>query len=235
MATGAESGAQGFHAAGEPALAPLVTSAQGRGVFVNYRRSDTRHVAARIGEKLATRLGESRVFLDVQSIRPGRDFRVAVQAAIQHSAVMLVLIGPDWIVAAQPDGRRRLDDPDDHVRTEIEEGLQHDVVVIPVLIDGTPMPAENALPGALAPLAACHAMRVDHHHFRRDDAALIDIVAGLLAVETPPESVAQPPDRLPGPPGTVVNHQVTIVGEHGAANVVQGGNQHFHGPARERR
>jgi hypothetical protein len=230
MATGAGSGSEHFIAPGEPALDPLVTPARGRGVFVNYRRSDTRHVAARVGEKLATRLDESRVFLDVESIRPGRDFRVAVREAIRHSAVMVVLIGSDWITAARPDGIRRLDDPDDHVRTEIEEGLRHDLVVIPVLVDGTPMPAADALPGTLAPLAACHAMRVDHHHFRRDDAALIDVVAGLLAVEEPPGSVAQT-DR----PGTVVNDQVIIVGAHGTANVVQGGNQHFHGPAQDQR
>ncbi|MGE3289144.1 MAG: protein kinase [Pseudonocardia sp.] len=156
--------------------------AEGWGVFISYRRADTRHVAARLSEKLAARFGDSRVFLDVESIQPGMNFHDAVGAAIRRSSVMLVLIGPDWITARHPDGRRRLDDDHDNVRLEIVEGLRHRLVLIPVLVDGAAMPIAAVLPDGIAPLAARNATRIDHSSFRRDDAAVVDLVAVQLNV-----------------------------------------------------
>ena len=40
-------------------------------VFVSYRREDTSHLAGRLSDRLAERLGSDNVFMDVDSIDPG--------------------------------------------------------------------------------------------------------------------------------------------------------------------
>lgn len=42
-----------------------------QGVFLSYRREDTRHVAGRLYERLTERFGQANVFMDVDSIEPG--------------------------------------------------------------------------------------------------------------------------------------------------------------------
>ncbi|HEX6597624.1 MAG TPA: hypothetical protein VF045_11845, partial [Acidimicrobiales bacterium] len=68
-------------------------------------------------------------------------------------SAMLVLIGPHWLTTDR-DGRRRIDDPGDWVRREVEGGLRRpEVAVVPVLVDGAGMPAADDLPEPLKPLA----------------------------------------------------------------------------------
>ena len=53
-----------------------------------------------------------------------------------------------WLEAAGADGRR-LDDPGDFVRLEIEAALTRGVRVIPVLVDAAWMPRPDQLPACL--------------------------------------------------------------------------------------
>ncbi|MGH3931178.1 MAG: toll/interleukin-1 receptor domain-containing protein, partial [Pseudonocardiaceae bacterium] len=59
------------------------------GIFVSYRREETEHVAGRIADRLIARFGESKVFMDVDSIPPGVDFIEAIQRAIRGCDVLL--------------------------------------------------------------------------------------------------------------------------------------------------
>ncbi len=54
---------------------------------------------------------------------------------------------------ADEHGRRRLDDPEDIVRLEIEAALTRKVRVIPVLVNGAAMPRSTDLPPGLQDLA----------------------------------------------------------------------------------
>ncbi len=65
--------------------------------------------------------------------------------------MLLAVIGPHWL-AAEGDAGRRLDDPQDWVRLEIEAALKRGVRVIPVQIDGARMPAAAELPPSLRDL-----------------------------------------------------------------------------------
>src|SRR5690349_18579701 len=136
-------------------------------VFVSYRRQDTNHLAGRLYDRLVDRFGPSHVFMDVDSIAPGSDFQEAISRAVAATDVLLALIGPEW-VTAQRAGGRRLDDPEDLVRSEIQAALDHGVRLIPVLVDGAQMPEEDEVPAPLRPLRRRQAVRLDHPTFRAD-------------------------------------------------------------------
>jgi hypothetical protein len=64
------------------------------GIFLSYRRDETEHVAGRLADRLAAVFGESKVFIDVDSIRPGSDFVDTISGAVRECDVLLALIGP---------------------------------------------------------------------------------------------------------------------------------------------
>jgi TIR domain len=149
-------------------------------IFVSYRRDDTRHLARRLYDPLAERFGGARIFMEVDSIEPGVDFRSAVDAALSSCSVLVALIGPDWAAAHDPAGRRRLDDPADFVVLEIATALRRGIRVVPVLVDGAAVPRLIDLPQALGPLAHRNAIRVDHETFKSDVDALLTAVGRML-------------------------------------------------------
>ena len=110
------------------------------GVFISYRRQDAAYPAGWLFDRLTGHLGEGHVFKDVDSIRLGDDFVDKITAAVGTCAVLLAVIGPRWLTASGEEGGRRLDDPADFVRLEIEAALTRGVRVIPVLVDGARMP-----------------------------------------------------------------------------------------------
>jgi hypothetical protein len=110
------------------------------GVFICYRREDSAGYARLIYDRLAQRLQRDNVFFDVGNIEPGVDFFEILSERVGKCDALVAVIGRNWTSAADKDNRRRLDDPDDFVRIEIEAALERGVRVIPVLIDGAAMP-----------------------------------------------------------------------------------------------
>src|SRR5689334_25411466 len=102
-------------------------------IFLSYRRGPTGYVATLLAEELRARFGSDSVFMDVDSIPVGVDFRDRLTAAVADCQVLLVLIGDDWTTTRLANGSRRIDDPDDFVRVEIEAALQRGIPVVPVL------------------------------------------------------------------------------------------------------
>ena len=114
--------------------------------------------------------GDDAVFMDIDSIPFGVDFREHIDAAVGQCDVVLAVIGPRW--SGKTEASRRIDDPRDFVRIEIESALQRGIPVIPVLIDQTRMPAEAELPPSLAGLVYRNGTVVDqgrdfHNHVDR--------------------------------------------------------------------
>jgi len=154
-------------------------------------------VVGRLGDKLVDRFGAERVFVDVESIPPGVDFADEIERELSTCVVLLAIIGPLWLTAADARGSRRLDDPDDFVVLEIQTALERGVRVIPVLVDGAAMPRRDELPAALAKLARRHAVRLDHDTFRADAGSLLahlDVILSepVPAMPRPVESVQVP-------------------------------------------
>lgn len=129
-------------------------------VFISYRRSDTQMVAGRLRESLARRLGDEAIFRDKDSIGAGEDWTKAIEASLSGDVVVLALIGPGWETARDEAGSRRLDDPADWNRVELEQALKGSGRVIPLLVDGAKMPREVELPENLRPLARSNALKL---------------------------------------------------------------------------
>jgi hypothetical protein len=151
-----------------------MSAVRGR-VFLSYRRDDTRHIAGRIADRLAVRIGAHQVFMDVDTIEPGVDFTVALVQAVEACDVLLALIGPGWISDVE-----RRHSRNDFVLLEIGTALTRGIRVVPVLVDGAAMPTEEALPPAIRNLTRRNAVRLDHETFRSDVERLLTAVEKAL-------------------------------------------------------
>ena len=137
-------------------------------VFISYRRENTAGEARALFNDLASRLGEGSVFMDVDSIALGRDFRSVLQETTASCDVMLVLIGRNWADARDDGGRVRLENPTDYVRLEIELALKRDIAVTPVLVQGAHMPAPEDLPIEIKDLAYRNGFELSHNRWESD-------------------------------------------------------------------
>ena len=134
-------------------VATMVTSSSPAGlrrIFLSYRHEETEWQASWLAEMLVARFGEGVVFKDVDSIQPGDDFVEAITDAVGACEVLLALIGNQWLTITGENERRRLEDPADFVRLEIEAALKRNVRVIPILVQGARMPRADELPDSLA-------------------------------------------------------------------------------------
>jgi len=130
-------------------------------VFISYRRDDTGAMAGRIYDRLCSEFGRESVFMDVDTIPFGVDFREHIDSAVRQADVLLAVIGEQWLEVGQ-NGKRRLQDPADYVRIEIETALAHGIPVIPALIERAPMPREDELPSSIATLAYRNAIQINY-------------------------------------------------------------------------
>jgi roadblock/LC7 domain-containing protein len=172
-----------------------VSAALSGGIFISYRRQESSHLAGRLYDRLAERFGAERVFMDVATIDLGVDFAAVITRAVGTCQVLLAVIGPQWVTVADADGRRRLKDPNDFVRLEIQAALERDVRVIPILVEGAPMPRLRDLPRPLAGLARRNALTMRHESFPYDAERLLEAIERVLADPTPAvtEVVSDPP------------------------------------------
>ncbi len=128
-------------------------------IFISYRRADSADICGRIYDRLVKHFGEAAIFKDVDNIPFGADFPRHLETILAQCAVELVVIGPHWLEIRDNEGRR-LDDPKDFVRIEVERGLSRDILVIPLLVTGAAMPGADQLPPGLADLVHRNALPV---------------------------------------------------------------------------
>jgi hypothetical protein len=150
------------------------------GIFINYRRDDTPGVAGRLFDYLATKYSRGDLFMDVDAMQPGIDFAKQLDTQVSQCRVLLAVIGPRWLEARDKGGTRRLDNDKDYVRIELASALKRDIAVIPILVDGAVMPAEDSLSDDLKPLARRHALELRHTRFVSDADAIVRALEGVV-------------------------------------------------------
>ena len=158
-----------------------------------------------IHDKLSAYFGRDSIFYDVDTISMGTDFRKKINMAVGKCDVLLAVIGENWLEKRFDEGpskgQRKLDDPNDWVRLEIETALTRDIPVVPVLIDNAKLPSKEDLPDALQELPFRNKADVRRDpDFSGDLERLTDGLQSLfdeLNIETEPASRASAvPERI---------------------------------------
>jgi hypothetical protein len=152
------------------------------GIFLSYRREDAAGHAGRLYDRLKRHFGQKSVFRDKELIQAGGDFSKILHHQLSGADVVLAVIGHRWLEAfsqraANPSGAG------DWVLTELRMALDWRIPIIPILVDGAPMPPEEELPTELRPLANLQA-----HSLEDSEQSINAFVRGLpKAVPTLPQ------------------------------------------------
>lgn len=135
-------------------------------IFISYRRRDSQYAADRLCSIIESYFENPKesVFLDIEGMQPGRDFVSQIDKRVSNCNRMFVVIGPDWLAELE----QRRSDPEDFVRIEIERALAREIDVVPILLEGTPMPAASSLPEGIEMLSTRHAIAVNRVSFDSD-------------------------------------------------------------------
>lgn len=149
-------------------------------IFLSYRRADSDVIAGRIRDRLAQAYGDQSVFMDINNIPFGVDFRSHVKETLLQGDLLIAVIGPNWL-SRHESGGSRLGDDADPVRLELEAAFERKLPIIPVLVHGAKMPEPAELPPSLRDFAFFNAAIVDsgrdfHPHLDR----LIKSITPLL-------------------------------------------------------
>ncbi len=183
-------------------------------IVISYRRSDMAAMAGRIFDRLTTHYGNDAVYMDVDSVPFGTDYRSHFRQTMERADVLIAVIGANWLGRDGVGAVRMLKDADP-VRVEIETALERQIPIIPVLIDGAKMPESSELPTSFGNFAYLNAAEVEsgrdfHAHMERLTAA-IDRIA--VTNGSPNVSVARPAGVRAGRPqvATAYNNPFTQI------------------------
>jgi Flp pilus assembly protein TadD len=156
-----------------------ISSERSANIFINYRREDSAGHTGRLFDRLSARL-PGRVFMDIDTLEPGVDFAEVIENAVGSCQVLIVVIGNEWLRVEDAAGHRRLDDEADYVRLELATALQRSIRVIPVLVQGAPMPRAEELPADIARLARRNAIELSDARWAYDVDRLIRTIEEVL-------------------------------------------------------
>ena len=126
-------------------------------IFISYRRKDSQNNTDRIFDRLVKRYGYESIFKDVDSISAGKQFDDEIMKSLSKTDIFLLIIGKNWVGKLE-DGSIRIDNEDDFVRIELEEAINLELVIIPILVNDASIP--NDLPKSLMGIKKINALKV---------------------------------------------------------------------------
>jgi hypothetical protein len=149
-------------------------------ILISYRRADSDVFAGRVHDRIVIRYGDESVFIDVDDIPFGKDFRIHIQEELEKADAVLVIIGPRWLGSGKG-GRTRIMDSHDPVRIEVETALSKGLPTIPILMGDVAMPRPDQLPETLKDFPFLNAAPVDTgRDFHRDLSRVIARIDQIL-------------------------------------------------------
>ena len=150
----------------------------GKKVFISYRRSDSWQMANWLAETISRTFGRSSVFIDTR-IELGKVWPREIQQELRESAVLIEVIGPSWLSALDEKDRRRIDNPQDWVRREIEEAIHAKLTIMPVRVSEGRLPQEDGLPQSIRPLLRHNDLELRDRERETDVLPLFDRLEAL--------------------------------------------------------
>ncbi len=147
-------------------------------IFISYRRVDSQYATDQIYDQLVRHFGVGSVFMDIDTIPLGVNFREYIDQQVSTSDIVLAVIGDHWLTATDPDGNPRLDSPNDFVRLEIEAAFKQGIKLIPLFIGGVQALPASRLPESMKDLPMLNATRI-----RRSTDFIPDVERLIRALE----------------------------------------------------
>ncbi|MEM1290340.1 MAG: 4a-hydroxytetrahydrobiopterin dehydratase [Cyanobacteria bacterium P01_H01_bin.162] len=147
-----------------------------KSIFISYRRSDRPNLAFWLHDVLHSTFVDTEVFIDEKGLQAGDKWVEHLERNLRSASVLIVVIGPDWLRAQDEYFRRRLDEPSDWVRKEVEFGITNNLVTIPLLVSDAKLPDVKALPESLVPLLSNQSLKLRTEYWREDVNALINTI-----------------------------------------------------------
>ncbi len=106
-----------------------------------------------------------------------------------------------WTDIRNEAGHKRLEDPDDFVRIELEAALARNIPVVPVLVGHAPMPGTSQLPASLASMAFRQSIEVrPDPDFHNDATRLVVALRMMLDPNAPQLESSSGAKATPGRP-----------------------------------
>ena len=136
--------------------------------------------ADRLYGDLTKAFGKRKIFMDFKNIEPGANFIEQIENAIESCGVVIVLIGPNWIMKIDDaDHQNSGSQYEDFVMLEIASALKHKIPILPILLDGAIMPSAKQMPTMLKPLAEINAFVISARWWKYDVNALIAFLGDM--------------------------------------------------------
>ena len=129
-------------------------------LFISYRRRQDAWAVGHLRDRLVGEFGREQVFFDSETLQGGQRWLDTIRAAIAGASAVVVVFDQAW-VGLQPDGTRRIDQPDDPVRQELLLAHRQGVAIVPVVIDQSAVPGDADLPADLRFLNTLHFRRLN--------------------------------------------------------------------------
>lgn len=183
-------------------------------ICISYRRADSQAITGRIFDRLIAHYGKDSIFIDIDHIPAGTDFRQYLAKTLLRATVLLAVVGPKWLGAGKS-GPDRINDEADPVRVEVETALRNGLAIIPVLIGSRKMPSAGQLPESLKEFVYLNAVTVDpgvdfDHHMQR----LIFNIDAILAAKGKASARAPTAQSVSARRSTVQARPGRVSGQH---------------------
>ena len=138
--------------------------------------------------------------MDRSGISAGDVWPQRLQDVIREATVVLALIGPDWLKAADEYGRRKLDMSEDWVRNELVGAINSSKPLLPVLLPPlVRVPVAEALPVELRRLLEYQALSLREDHWDSDLNELVRLLVDRHGCREIEEGVIYPQPEVSPP------------------------------------
>lgn len=165
-------------------------------IFICYRKRDSLAIAGRVYDHLNSWFPD-KVHMDVEhsTIQLGQNWNNRLIEVMGQCRVVVAIIGPTWTICEThpqlPETKK------DYVTSELQQAISSRLIVIPLLIDGTPIPNINDLPESVRSLQFHQALGVRTAYFPQDILPLRYAICAQCGLE-PPTLYEEFLSRIPG-------------------------------------
>lgn len=127
-------------------------------IFISYRRNDEPGYVGRLADGLRERFGDDKVFMDIDDIAMGHNWRDQIESSIKSSSVVLLVIGKRWESELLRRRESSARESDVHL-FELLTAQALDKPIVPVLLPNAKLPQNNQL-GELGWLSSLHVFNI---------------------------------------------------------------------------